>query len=273
MQTARRIDQPERAAMPVPPVAIQAAGGTVDLAVEGLCKSYPGRGLILDRIGFSIARGQSVALIGANGAGKSTLLRSCLRLIEPELGRITLLGEELTGQKGPALRRLRARVGFVFQRHNLVGRLSALSNVVHGAQARLSGPWAWNQAFASRATRQEALHCLDRVGLAHLAMERVDRLSGGQSQRVAIARALMQRPALVMADEPVASLDPRAGEEVMELFTRLMRDEGITLVFTSHHLDHALAYAERLIGLRAGRMVLDCASSSQDIAQLRELYA
>lgn len=273
MQTARLAVTPAEFPMQDTPVASPAAGVPVDLSVEGLCKSYPGRGLILDRITLSVARGQSVALIGANGAGKSTLLRSCLRLIEPDLGKVTLLGEELTGLTGRKLRDLRAQIGFVFQRHNLVGRLSALSNVVHGAQARQSGPWVWHQAFASKAIRAEAMACLDRVGLADLALQRVDQLSGGQSQRVAIARALMQRPRLVLADEPVASLDPRAGEEVMELFTRLMRDEGITLVFTSHHLDHALGYAERLIGIKAGRIVLDDVSASQDIAQLRELYA
>ena len=243
-----------------------------DLVVEGLCKAFePGRP-VLDGIGFALARGEAVALIGANGTGKSTLLRCCLRLVEPDAGTVRLFDRDLSRLGRRALRRVRRDVGFVFQRHNLVPRLSALSNVVHGALGRVGGPRAWSQALAPKALRAEALDCLDRVGLADLALRRADRLSGGQSQRVAIARALMQRPRLVLADEPVASLDPRAGEEVMELFAGLLRREGLTLLFTAHNLDHALRYGDRVIGLHGGGLALDAPSESLAAADLRGLY-
>lgn len=242
------------------------------LAVRDLRKSF-GHHQVLKGVSFEVGAGEAVALIGANGSGKSTLLRSCLRLIEPDAGNITLLGQDVGPLNRPALSRLRARVGFVFQRHNLVPRLSALSNVLHGVQARRAGPRTWFHPLACRADREEALHCLDLVGLADQAAKRADTLSGGQSQRVAIARALMQRPRMVFADEPVASLDPAAGEEVMALFVRLMREEGVTLLFTSHHLRHALDYADRLVALGAGLKVLDRPSAGQSLDGLKSIYA
>ena len=165
----------------------------VELETAGLCKVYEAGRPVLDGIDLTVRRGNAVALLGANGSGKSTFLRCCLRLVEPSGGTIQLLGQEVTVLRHGPLRRVRAQVGFIFQRHNLVPRLSALSNVVHGAQARRSGPRTWLQSLAPRAVREEAMHCLDRVGLAEIAHRRADRLSGGQSQRVAIARALMQR--------------------------------------------------------------------------------
>ena len=243
-----------------------------DLEVAGLCKAFDPEKPVLQSVGFSVRRGEAVALIGANGAGKSTLLRCCLRLIEPDAGRIRLFGEDISGLGRRGLRRRRRDVGFVFQRHNLVPRLSALSNVLHGALGRGGGPRCWSQTLAPRALRTEALHCLDRVGLADLALQRADRLSGGQSQRVAIARALMQRPRLVLADEPVASLDPKAGEEVMALFARLLRRDGLTLLFTSHDLEQALLFGDRVVGLRAGRLALDAATGGLTGHHLRGLY-
>lgn len=250
----------------------EAAATARELAVRDLKKSFNGVP-VLKGVGFDIAAGQAVALIGANGSGKSTLLRCCLRLLEPDEGKVELLGEDVRRLQRAALRRARARVGFVFQRHNLVPRLSALTNVLHGVQARHSGPRSWFQSLATKTDREEALHCLDMVGLADQAAKRADTLSGGQSQRVAIARALMQRPRLVFADEPVASLDPAAGEEVMELFVRLMREEGVTLLFTSHHLRHALDYGDRLIALSGGVKVMDAATAGQSLESLKTVYA
>lgn len=227
---------------------------------------------ILNGVDFILRRGEAVALIGANGAGKSTMLRCLLRLIEPTGGEIRLLGESVMRLRDSELRKLRARVGFVFQRHNLVPRLSVLSNVIHGAQARRPGPRSWYQTFAPASLRDEAMHSLDRVGLAHLAGRRADQLSGGQSQRVAIARALMQRAELVIADEPVASLDPAAGMEVMELFVELMREDGVTLLFTSHHLGQAIDFSDRIVGLRSGRVSLDLASARAQVSELHGLY-
>jgi len=225
-----------------------------------------------EKVDLDLPRGQAVALIGANGAGKSTLLRCCARLIEPCAGTVHLLDHEITRLKGGALRKVRARVGFVFQRHNLVPRLSALTNVIHGAQSRTRGPYVWFHGLAADAVRAEAMQCLDRVGLAAFAGRRADQLSGGQSQRVAIARALMQRPRMFFADEPVASLDPSAGEEVMTLFFELIRREGLTLFFTSHNLDHAVRYSDRVVALRGGRLHLDAPSQTLDARDLRGLY-
>lgn len=244
----------------------------VELAVAGLGKAFAADTPIFENVSFEVRRGEAVALIGANGAGKSTLLRCCVRLIEPTAGDVRLFDSPVTAASPRQLRRLRARIGFVFQKHNLVPRLSALSNVLHGALADRWGPAYWSHALAPRAARARAMACLDQVGLADIAGRRADRLSGGQSQRVAIARALMQQPRLIMADEPVASLDPVAGEEVMRLFVSLIRDQGLTLVFTSHHLDHALAYADRVIGLRGGRLAVDAPAAELSAAALRHVY-
>ncbi len=179
---------------PAPPLGLRSGSALAEpvLAVAGLTKSFSGRE-VLAGLDFALAPGQSTALIGANGSGKSTLLRCLVRLVEPTSGQVRMLGQDVTTLPPRALRKFRARVGIVWQRHNLVPRLSALSNVVHGVQARLSGPRAWAQALAPAAVRDEAMACLARVGLADRAQARVDSLSGGQQQRVAIARMLMQR--------------------------------------------------------------------------------
>ena len=244
---------------------------TADLEIAGLHISFADLP-VLSGVGFRVARGESVAIVGPNGAGKSTLLRSIIRLIEPQKGAVRLTGQEVLSLRERELRRLRARIGFVFQRHNLVARLSALTNVVHGAQARAGGPRTWLQSLAVSAVRDEAMDCLARVGLAELARRRADQLSGGQSQRVAIARMLMQRPQLVLADEPVASLDPSAGEDVMSLFAGLMRDSGLTVVFTTHNLRHARAYADRIIGLSGGGLAFDMPAGAVTGARLDGLF-
>ena len=252
--------------------ALHLAAPPVLLAVRHLRKSFASGRDVLSDVCLDLRTNESVALIGSNGTGKSTLLRCCVRLIEPDSGAVTLLGQEVSGLRGRALRTLRAQIGFVFQKHNLVPRLSVLSNVVHGAQGRLCAASAWHQMLAPRAVREEAMTCLDRVGLADLASRRADQLSGGQSQRVAIARALMQRPKMVLADEPVASLDPKAGEEVMDLFAGLMRKEGVSVLFTSHNVSQAIRYSDRVIGLRGGRIALEGVSTRQSEAALNTLY-
>lgn len=243
-----------------------------DIAARGLRKSF-GRAEVLRGVDLDVPRGQAVALIGSNGAGKSTLLRCLMRLVEPCAGSVRILDREIGGMRTRELRSLRAQVGFVFQKHNLVPRLCALSNVLHGAQAREHSPRLWLQMLATDGNRLEALRCLEKVGLGHVAERRVDTLSGGQSQRVAIARALMQRPKIILADEPVARLDPQAGMEVMEIFLELIRREGITLVFTCHSLEQALRYSDRVIGLRGGVIELDAPSASLSEQSLRGIYA
>lgn len=254
--------------------SVRPAQRPAQLTVAALSKRYgASEADVLQDAGFVLREGESLAVIGANGSGKSTMLRCCLRLIEPDAGDIRLLDHDVMAARDRTLRRLRAQVGFVFQRHNLVPRLSVLSNVLHGAQARAPSPRNWFQATASGERRTEALACLERVGLADLAGRRSDRLSGGQSQRVAIARTLMQRPRLVFADEPAASLDPTAGEEVMELFAQLMRDEGVGVLFTCHDLEHARAYGDRVLALRQGRVMFDRAVGEVDFDGLRDLYS
>lgn len=250
--------------------AARAPRGLDDIRVEGLAKRF-GTTEVLRGVSLAVPRGEICALIGANGTGKSTLLRCLLRLVEPDSGAIEILGRDPRQLRGRALRRLRARVGFVFQRHNLVPRLSALSNVVHGAIAR-AGARAWHQALAPAALRAEAMACLEEVGLAPLALRRADALSGGQSQRVAIARALMQRPDMMLADEPVASLDPAAGREVMGLLADLARQRGITVLFTTHHMEHATAFADRIVGLRGGTVALDTPAATARTAELERFF-
>lgn len=254
--------------------SFEAAAGTLPAAISirKLAKSFAPGKQVFSGIDIDVARGSLVALIGANGAGKSTLLRCIPRLIEPSSGDIDVLGQSVITSPR-SLRQIRSRIGFVFQKHNLVGRLSALTNVVHGAQGRGYGAAAWSQSLAPRVIRAQALECLDRVGLSAIAAQRADSLSGGQSQRVAIARALMQQPDIVLADEPAASLDPQAGDEVMQLFAALMRKESKTVVFTSHNLTHALQFADRVIAIGAGRILLDAPADRLKEAELRGLYA
>lgn len=243
------------------------------LIVRDIYKRYEGASeAILQGVSLSVPKGASVALLGANGSGKSTLLRCCLRLVEPNSGEIELLGKQVHTVRRKDLRQLRRRTGFVFQKHNLVNRMSALSNVIHGAMSAGSNPRLWTQTLARGDIREQAMECLNEVGLHDHAARRADRLSGGQSQRVAIARTLMQQPEIVFADEPAASLDPVAGEEVMALFARLIRAHAMTLVFASHDLTHAKRYADYIVALRGGLVVMDGCSSDVDADQLARLY-
>ena len=241
------------------------------LAVTGLVKAY-GASTVLAGVAFEARAGEALALIGANGSGKSTLLRCLIRLTEPTAGEVVLLGCDVGGLRGRALRRFRSRVGVVWQRHNLVPRLTVFANVLHGAQARMGGPRAWFPALAPGAARAEAMACLSRVGLADRAGARADALSGGQQQRVAIARMLMQRPEAVLADEPDASLDPRSGEEVMRILADLARRDGLPVILVSHRLEHALAWSDRVLGLAGGRVALDLETRRADPARLRRFF-
>lgn len=254
-------------------MAVPFVPGRPVLEAVRLAKTYPNSPEpVLKQVSFMVREGESVALIGSNGAGKSTLMRCCMQLLSIDEGTIRFLGEDVTGFSENDLKFQRGQVGFIFQYHNLVPRLSVLTNVLHGVMSRRSGPKTWFQSLASQEDRHEAMTCLDKVGLAHLAMRRADSLSGGQSQRVAIARALMQRPRMIMADEPVASLDPTSGDDVMKLFSRLLREERITLFFTSHKLDQALAHSDRILALKRGRVVIDDRSKNLSEDLLRVIY-
>lgn len=243
-----------------------------DLNVRGLTKSFGQAAPVFSGLDFQIAQGACVALVGANGTGKSTLLRCCLGLIQVDAGSVELLGQQTHDLGRRDQRRLRARTGLVAQKHNLVPRLSVLSNVIHGLLGQHSGPRYWSHVFAPAQARTAAMEALDKVGLVHLAQRRAEGLSGGQSQRVAIARALVGHPQFLVADEPTASLDPVAGEEVMDLFFRLVRSEGVTVVFTSHNVDHAVRYGDRVLGLAHGRIDVDAATNDITAKDLGALY-
>jgi len=260
----------EAPARPATTGAIFAPVLPVDIEASGLTKRF-GRTPVFSGVGFRLARGEAVALVGANGTGKSTLLRCLMGLIPATEGRVRLLGKDTnTGTR--TLRHLRAQVGLVSQKHNLVPRLAVLSNVVHGLLGQHPGLRHWSHTFAPRPSREAAMNALERVGLADFALRRADRLSGGQTQRVAIARAIVGSPKILFADEPCASLDPSAGEDVMELFFRLARDQAVTVVFISHNIDHALRYGDRVIGLADGQLKLDASAASLNAADLRGLY-
>jgi len=244
----------------------------IEIAVRELEVSYRRRGTVFSQVSFEIRRGDRVSLVGSNGAGKSTLLKALLGFVAPSAGSINVLGQQLSVSDTRALRELRASIGFVAQKHNLVPRLSVLSNVVHGTLGGRPGPFRWFHGIAPDEVRRRALAALDRVGLAHLALQRADSLSGGQSQRVAIARALVSEPRLILADEPVASLDPAAGEDVMQVFEEVVRAEGATLIFTTHSLDHATRYADRVLGLCHGTLRIDSASHALAAGEIRALY-
>ncbi len=239
--------------------------------VKKLNKSYKGT-QVLNDISFSIVEGSITSIIGSNGSGKSTLLRSLLRLIEPDSGEIYFLDEEISKMKKKKLRKVRAQVGFVFQKHNLVPKLSVLSNVIHGNLSNKKGPRYWFESLSPKKCREEAIECLKTVGLEKFAKRKSTDISGGQSQRVAIARALMQKPKIILADEPVASLDPKNGEKIMELFYKLVKENEITLVFVSHNIEQALKYSDRIIGLNCGEIVFDKKSKNCTKDEIRFIY-
>lgn len=228
--------------------------------------------MVLRGISLDIAAGSRVALIGANGSGKSTLLKCVIGLLPVTSGRVQILGSDLSDGSAAARARLRQQTGFVFQNHGLVLRRTVLSNVVHGM---LGAPGSWrgfSHVTAPAEWRVRAAAALAEVGLADLALRRTDQLSGGQRQRVAIARALVRRPQIIIADEPAASLDPAAGRDVMEVFSDRARAHGITLIYTSHDMDHAVAYSDRVIALRGGVLAFDRPSSDVTPVALTESF-
>lgn len=231
------------------------AGDDLVVDARDVTKRF-GDTLALDNVSVQVHRSELVVLLGLSGSGKSTLLR-CLNGLHPVTSGTVEVGGTRVDQAGSReLRALRRNVGFVFQHFNLVGRLSCLENVLIGGLGRLGFPRYGALTYPKR-MRAEALEHLDRVGLADYAERRADTLSGGQQQRAAIARTLMQRPGLVLADEPVASLDPENAGVVMDLLFRVCIEEKLTVVCTLHQVDLALGWAHRIVGLRSGEKVLD----------------
>ena len=225
----------------------------------------------LDDVSFDVPTGELLVLIGLSGSGKSTLLRHLNGLHRPDTGAIEVLGTDVVTASRRELRTLRRQVGFVFQQFNLVGRVSCLENVLSGALGRI--PWPrFGVLSYSKALRREALGHLERVGLGDRAFQRADTLSGGQQQRVAIARTLMQSPSLLLADEPVASLDPESSAQVMEVLARICVEDELTVVCSLHQVELALGWAHRIVGLRDGVKVLDQDARHLDSAAVMDVY-
>ncbi|HEX3813838.1 MAG TPA: phosphonate ABC transporter ATP-binding protein [Mycobacteriales bacterium] len=250
-------------------MSVENSGHTA-VRVAGVTKIF-GTTVALRDVSFAIPRGQMVGLLGLSGSGKSTLLRVLNGLHRPASGAVEVLGCDVVAARRSALRDIRRRIGFVFQQFELVGRLSVVENVLSGALGRLRGP-RFGVVTYSSALRREALAHLDRVGLGDRAFQRSSTLSGGQQQRVAIARALMQRPALVLADEPVASLDPETAGQVMDLLFRICREDRLTVIASLHQVELALQWTQRLIGLRDGEIVLDTDARTATQETVMEIY-
>ncbi len=254
------------------------------LEVSGLEKSYGDAPVLMD-VNFVIRRGEFVGVIGLSGSGKSTLLRCINRLIDANAGKIlvprVLLGETASGPgsaladvrklDGRELRFLRRKIGMVFQQFNIVKRLSVIDNVLSGALG-YQPPLAGTLRCFSSEVRHRALFNLRRVGLMEHAYKRADRLSGGEQQRVAIARTLMQEPALILADEPVSSLDPKLSRVVLDILKRVCQEDGITALVSLHTLELTREYADRVIGLKQGRICFDGRCGELTDAVVDEVY-
>jgi phosphonate transport system ATP-binding protein len=225
----------------------------------------------VDDVSLDIASGAFVAIIGRSGAGKSTLLRMINRLIEPSDGKILYEGRDVTALKGQALRDWRQSCAMIFQQFNLVGRLDVLTNVLIGRLNHVSSPRSVLKLWSGE-DKAIALSALEQFDIANLASQRAESLSGGQQQRVAIARALVQEPRIILADEPIASLDPRNTKVVMDALQRINRHYGITVVCNLHSLDLARSYADRMIGMANGRVAFDGAPDQLTDAAARDLY-
>ncbi|MGX1811857.1 phosphonate ABC transporter ATP-binding protein [Nocardia sp. NPDC055321] len=246
------------------------AGDQVAVSIRDVTKRF-GDTVALDGVSLDVRQSELLVLLGLSGSGKSTLLR-CVNGLHPVTsGAIEVGGVRVDTATPRRLREMRRDIGFVFQHFNLVGRLSCLENVLIGGLGQLTLP-RYGALTYPRRMRAEALTHLDRVGLADLAERRADTLSGGQQQRVAIARTLMQKPTLVLADEPVASLDPENAGIVMELLFRVCIEEKLTVVCTLHQVDVALGWAHRLVGLRNGRKVLDRAAVGMSRDDVMAIY-
>ena len=240
------------------------------LRISGLSRAYGNRFAAQD-ITLDIPSGSFVGVIGRSGAGKSTLLRMLNQLVEPTRGRIEWNGMDVTALRGAELRDWRRRCAMVFQQFNLVGRVDVLTNVLMGRLGHVPG-WRAMLKLWPHDDRVIALSALEQFDIASLAVQRADQLSGGQQQRVAICRALVQEPELILADEPIASLDPRNTRIVMDALQRINREFGITVLCNLHSLDLARGYCDRLIGMSQGRVVFDAPPSALTDDVARELY-
>ncbi len=241
------------------------------LTVHDLHKTYKSGTQALKGVDLEVREGEFLVIIGLSGSGKSTLLRCINRLIEPTSGAVTFLGKDITHLKGDELRKVKRQIGMVFQQFNLVKRKSVLSNVLNG---RLGSLGTFESVFESysEGVLADAYKCLATVGITDYAKVRADSLSGGQQQRVAIARSLMQNPKLLLADEPVASLDPATSNSVMQYFEKINKETGTTVICSLHFLSLVRRYATRAIALKAGEIVYEGSPTDIDETWFKRIY-
>lgn len=241
------------------------------VGIHALGKQYSGTKKALDGISLSIGRGEFVSIIGSSGAGKSTLLRCINRLIEPTRGSIRFDGEEVTALGKRELRHMRRRISMVFQHYNLVYRSTAIENVLQGRLGYKSSI-AGALGLYTEEEKENAFSILGQLGLADFAYRRCDQLSGGQKQRVGIARALVQDPLLMLADEPIASLDPKASRTIMEYLRWAVDDLGIACLVNLHQVDYAIEFSDRIVGLKDGKLVFDGTPDELDAEAISAIY-
>ncbi|HEV2532728.1 phosphonate ABC transporter ATP-binding protein [Phenylobacterium sp.] len=244
------------------------------LSIRNASKTF-GQRQALDGVSIEVGRGEMIALIGPSGSGKSTLLRSisALQTIDGGAGKIEAFGAPVqeNGKISPDVRKIRTRIGFIFQQFNLVGRLSLFTNVALGSLGRIGALRGFLGLWPAE-TKSAVMVALARMGVADYAAQRANTLSGGQQQRAAIARALVQQAKIVLADEPVASLDPVAARRVMEALRTLNHEDGLTVVVTLHQVDYALRYCDRVVALKAGKIVYDGKATGLKRTQLIDIY-
>ena len=238
---------------------------------DHVSKVYPNGIVGLDDVNLTIQDGEFVAIIGRSGAGKSTLLRSVNRMHRITSGTLTVNGINVSTLSGKSLRRFRRGIGMVFQSFNLVTRTTVIKNVLSACVPDMPF-WRVLLGIFRREDKMKALESLDKVGILDKAYIRADQLSGGQQQRVALARTLTQDPQIILADEPVAALDPVTARQVMQDFVRINKEMGISILLNIHHVELAIEYADRIIGIRAGRIVYDGPSKQVDQAVLNAIY-
>jgi len=241
------------------------------LKVEHLTKIYEGGTLALDDVSFEVPDGQFLSIIGLSGSGKSTLLRCINRLIEPTEGRIIWNGVDVTKASQEEMRRIRRRIGMVFQHFNLVHRSKVLTNVLQGSLGYVNPALSIINRFPRDQVRK-AHQQLSRVGLEEKAAQRADELSGGQQQRVGVARALMQDPEMILADEPVASLDPVLAHSIMQYLELINKEDEVTVLCSLHFLDLVHRYADKAIALNEGKLVFEGPPSEIDDDKFKEIY-